>query len=105
MIRPAPDFERQIAKAGFSKPELAATAGVSLSGLYAIVDPAQQPKRKGGVRAKTAWAIARAVASKTGKTEDEEYDRLFQEVEAVAVDGRRINETPTQAEGPISALA
>lgn len=93
MIKVAPDFEHTIARAGFSKMSLAEAAGVGTATIYGIVDPAQQPKRRGGVRATTAWKIARAFAEATGITEEEAFQRLFIEEEYVSpVDGRRIEQ-------------
>jgi hypothetical protein len=94
MIKLAPDFERKLAKAGFTKAQLATATGLSLSGIHGLINPAQQPKRRGGIRPVNAWKIAKAVAEKTGETEDAAYAQLFEEVEAVGADGRRITQTP-----------
>lgn len=95
MIKVAPEFEHTIARAGFSKMSLAEAAGVGTATVYGIADPAQQPKRRGGVRATTAWKIARAFAMATGVDEEEAFKRLFVEEEYVSpVDGRRIELTP-----------
>jgi hypothetical protein len=59
MITLSPHFERDLAKAGLSKVELARRSGVGRSTLFAIINPDTQPNRTGGVRDITAWKIAR----------------------------------------------
>ena len=92
MIKIAPGFEREIAKVGLSKAELAREAQIGLSTLHAIINPATQPNRVGGVRPNTAWKLARAFAAHAGVSQDDAFARLF-----VEEDRPKITEAPSLA--------
>ncbi|MDP9312661.1 MAG: hypothetical protein M3R24_17540 [Chloroflexota bacterium] len=97
MIRPKPDFETTVARAGFSLRSLAIEAGVSYSTVLGTLR-LNQPQRRGGMLARNAWKLARTVAAKTNETEEQAFARLFVEEEYVSpVDGRRIEQTPDLA--------
>lgn len=77
-IRPVPDFEKQIALAGFSRTSLAKAAKVAPATVHGIVHPQWQPQRKSyTVRPRTAWSLAKAYARVSGVSEDEAFNRLF----------------------------
>ena len=80
MLRPAPDFDHKIARAGLDKGDLARNAGVSKAALFGWLNPGTQPNRKGGIRLKTAWALARAYAAAAKVSDEEAYAALFVEV-------------------------
>lgn len=92
-IAPSPNFEREIARTGINKAELARRAAIAESTLHAIINPSIQPIRKGSVRSSTAWRLARVVAEAAGMTVDEAYAKLFIEVERA----RKIKEAPDLA--------
>ena len=79
MIKIAPDFEDQIARAGFSKAGLATASGVSVETIHAIINPSIHPERRGGMRRDTAWKLAHAVAAATNQSDKAVFDALFVE--------------------------
>ena len=93
MIKPRPDFERTIARAGIKKSELARGSGVGQSTIYGALRQ-QQKTRAGGMYEANAWKIANFVASVTKEDADKMFDKLFERVEYISpVDGRRITQT------------
>lgn len=93
MIRPRTDFRTHVAKADLSVRQLCLAAHVSYSTVTGALTLGQ-PQRIGGMRERNAWKLARAFAEKTGKTEDEAFDLLFERVEHTDTQGRRITQTP-----------
>ncbi len=74
-----PNFADTIAKTGISMAEFAITAGVERTTLYALMNPAIHPERKGGMQRTTAWKIAAAYATCTGVSAEDAYAVLFAE--------------------------
>ncbi|MFL5803546.1 MAG: hypothetical protein ACJ8CR_17605 [Roseiflexaceae bacterium] len=80
-IRVRSDFADAIARACLSMTDFAETAGVNRTTLYALINPAQHPGRRGGMQRATAWKLAKAYAGVTGVDEQEAFDRLLVEEE------------------------
>jgi hypothetical protein len=76
-IKPRPDFDTTLDRAGVSKAALARAAGKSDQTIHAMLNPASLPTRRGGVRSKTAEDLAKAFAELTGCSEEEALRRLF----------------------------
>ena len=74
------DFGRVVSRAGFTRPQLATAAGVSVRTIDAMANPVAAG-RSGIARQVTAWRIAKGFAALTGKTEDEAFALLFVEEE------------------------
>lgn len=74
-----PDFADTIARAGFNISEFASAAGLERTTLYALLNPARYPERKGGMQRTTAWKIAGAYAARQQISIDEAFAILLQE--------------------------
>ena len=81
------DFADTIARAGFTMTGFAERAGVNRATLYALINPAQHPRRRGGMLRATAWKLAKAYAAATGLEEEQAYAKLLDEeqIESVAM--------------------
>lgn len=93
MIKPRPTFRTTVAQADMSVRGLALAADVSYSTITGALT-LNQPQRKGGVSERTAWKLARALAEKTGEDETAAFERLFERIEHIGSDGRRIKASP-----------
>lgn len=82
-IRARPDFSTIIARAGFTRTELAKASGISPRTIDSLANPAGYG-REGYTRELTAWKVAKGFAQLTGMTEDDAYARLFVEEEVLA---------------------
>jgi hypothetical protein len=76
-VKPRPDFDTTLDRAGVSKAALARAAHKSEQTIHAMLNPASQPARRGGVRKSTAEDLARAFAQLTGCSAEEALRRLF----------------------------
>jgi hypothetical protein len=76
-VKPRPDFDTTLDRAGVSKAALARAAGKSDQTIHAMLNPASLPTRRGGVRRKTAEDLSKAFADLTGCSEEEALCRLF----------------------------
>jgi hypothetical protein len=76
-IKPRPDFDITLDRAGVSKAALARAAGKSDQTIHAMLNPASLPSRRGGVRRSTAEDLAKAFAELTHCSEEEALRRLF----------------------------
>lgn len=76
-IKPRPDFDTTLDRAGVSKAALARAAGKSDQTIHAMLNPTSMPTRRGGVRSKTAVDLARAFAELTGCSEEAALRSLF----------------------------
>jgi hypothetical protein len=61
-IKPRPDFDITLDRAGVSEAAPARAAGKSDQTIHAMLNPASLPTRRGGVYSKIAEDIARAFA-------------------------------------------
>jgi hypothetical protein len=84
-IRVRSDFADTIARAGLTMTDFAASAGVNRATLYALINPAQQPRRRGGMLRATAWKLAKAYARATGLEEEAAFAKLLVEEEVAPV--------------------
>ena len=86
-IRVKSDFADTIARAGLTMTGFAEHAGVNRATLYALINPAQHPKRRGGMLRATAWKLAKAYAQAAGIEEEAAFERLLveEDVDQVAV--------------------
>jgi hypothetical protein len=82
MLRPSPDFKKNIYGAFPSMDALAERSGVNRSTLFAWLSP--KTRRKTGIRLNLAWDVARAYARVEGISKEEAFERLFVEVEEAA---------------------
>jgi hypothetical protein len=80
-IRVRANFADAVARAGLSMTNFAEAAGVNRTTLYALINPAQHPGRRGGMQRATAWKLAKAYAVAAGVDEQEAFDRLLFEEE------------------------
>ena len=76
-VKPRPDFDTTLDRAGVSKAALARAAGKSDQTIHAMLNPASLPTRRGGIRRKTAADLAKAFAELTGCSEEDALRRLF----------------------------
>jgi hypothetical protein len=76
-MKPRPDFDTTLDRAGVSKAALARAAGKSDQTIHAMLNPASQSSRRGGVRRTTAEDLAKAFAELTGCSAEEAMRRLF----------------------------
>ncbi|WP_129676560.1 hypothetical protein [Candidatus Chloroploca sp. Khr17] len=76
----APTFRETVAQAELSLTALAREAGVAVSTIQALVNPAQQPGRIGGMQRTTAWKLANAFARHAQVSPAEAYRLLIVEV-------------------------
>jgi len=79
-IKAREDFGRILARAGFTRPQLALAAGVSVRTVDALANP-KAAGRQGSAREVTAWKIARGFAALTHQDEEKAFGLLFTEAE------------------------
>jgi DNA-binding XRE family transcriptional regulator len=84
VLRIHPDIAGLLARQGASIADFAERAGVARQTIFALLNPAQHPERRGGMHRTTAWKLARAYAQLTGLSEDAAYAAII--VEAPASD-------------------
>jgi len=77
-IKARDDFGSAIARAGFTRSEVARAAGVSTRTLDSLARPAGYG-REGYAREVTAWKIARGFATLTQQPPEAAFSRLFVE--------------------------
>lgn len=75
-IKARPTFGRVIARAGFTRLQVATAAGVSVRTIDALANPGAA-QRAGYARELTAWKIARGFAQLTTQTDDAAFEALF----------------------------
>lgn len=75
----AADAGSTIARVGLTLTRWAELADVSYATVKALRNPSQQPNRKGGMHAITAWKLARAYAGVAQIDEDTAFKRLIVE--------------------------
>lgn len=78
-IRVREGFVDTIARVGLTMTGFAEHAGVNRATLYALINPAQHPKRRGGMLRATAWKLSRAYAVAAGIDEETAFARLLVE--------------------------
>ena len=86
-LRLAENFDMLIARAGLSKLELARRSGVGYATIKALENPAQNPRRRGGMHPTTAWKLAQTYAQVAAIDEETAFARLIVEepiAEAIA---------------------
>jgi hypothetical protein len=79
-IKARPDFSTVLARAGFSRGQLADAAEVSSRTIDSLANPAGYG-RQGYTRELTAWKIAKGFAQLTGQADEPAYTQLFIKVE------------------------
>ncbi len=76
-IKARPAFSRVVARAGFTRKQLADAAGVNVRTIDALANP-KAAQRAGTAREVTAWKIARGFALLTAQTDEAAFDALFE---------------------------
>jgi hypothetical protein len=76
-VKARPNFGRLIARAGFTRNEVAVAAGISVRTIDALANPAAAG-RQGYARELTAWKIARGFAQLTKQTSEDAFAHLFE---------------------------
>lgn len=76
-IKARPTFGSVVARAGLTRPELAAAARISARTIDALANPAAA-HRQGFAREVTAWKIAKGFAKLTQQTDDAAFAQLFE---------------------------
>lgn len=77
-VKARPDFGSVIARAGITRGQIAAAAGVSARTIDALARP-EGAQRAGNAREVTAWRIARGFAALTEQTKEAAFAALFEE--------------------------
>jgi len=76
-VKPRPDFDAALDRAGVSKAALVRAADKSDQTIHAMLNPASQSTRRGGVRRSTAEDLVKAFAELTGCSLEAVLHRLF----------------------------
>lgn len=77
-IKARSNFGTVVARAGLTRPQLASAAGTSVRTIDALANPVAAG-RSGYAREVTAWKIAKGFAQACKLTDDEAFDRLFEQ--------------------------
>jgi len=78
-----PTFPDLLARRNYTLRGFCREFGLAHGTLHAALQPDVYPDRVGGVQARTAWNVARAWAQATGKSEEDAYQEVIIEEEAV----------------------
>jgi hypothetical protein len=76
-IKARPTFGSVVARAGFTRPQLAAAADVSVRTIDGLANPGAAG-RQGFAREVTAWKIAKGFARLAELTDDDAFEKLFE---------------------------
>ena len=76
-IKARATFSSVLARAGLTRPSVAAAAGVSTRTIDALANPTGA-QRQGFAREVTAWRIAKGFAKLTDQGEDAAFSQLFE---------------------------
>lgn len=78
-IKARPAFGSIVARAGFTRPQLASASSISVRTIDALANPTAAG-RHGFAREVTAWKIARGFATLTAQTDEDAFNQLFEEI-------------------------
>lgn len=77
-IKARPTFGSVVARAGFTRPQLATAADVSVRTIDALANPGGAGRR-GYAREVTAWKIAKGFARLTSQMDEAAFNALFED--------------------------